>query len=245
MHACCHAGTVRLRHACAPPDGIAARPPEAQTCTALAITAMGQLDCRRPTGEAVCPLSCASCPFLWQGCDPREGLPKIRQEWVARREARGDKVHTQASCSARDQLGVPCIADRHCGAWLGVQQAGPRRVAHPGPVCRCPAWRGSPALRMRQPYTLLHLYPPRRRPADVLCAPGRHHRRDGLCRGPRGAGPRVRPLRGGRPLWWQHARRLCPKWLSRWNACCAGDRGRQLRGGNLRAAAACPLQRPA
>ncbi|KAL4438520.1 hypothetical protein ABPG77_000168 [Micractinium sp. CCAP 211/92] len=30
-----------------------------------------------------------------QGCDPREGLPKIRADWVARREARGDKVHTQ------------------------------------------------------------------------------------------------------------------------------------------------------
>ncbi|KAK9820463.1 hypothetical protein WJX72_010613 [[Myrmecia] bisecta] len=30
-----------------------------------------------------------------QGINPREGLPKIRQEWVARREARGDKVVTQ------------------------------------------------------------------------------------------------------------------------------------------------------
>ncbi|KAL4424137.1 hypothetical protein ABPG75_001438 [Micractinium tetrahymenae] len=30
-----------------------------------------------------------------QGCDPRQGLPKIRRDWVARHEARGDKVHTQ------------------------------------------------------------------------------------------------------------------------------------------------------
>ncbi len=29
---------------------------------------------------------------LRQGLDPRQGLPKIREEWVARREARGDKV---------------------------------------------------------------------------------------------------------------------------------------------------------
>ena len=30
-----------------------------------------------------------------QGCDPREGVPKMRSEWVAEREARGDKVFTQ------------------------------------------------------------------------------------------------------------------------------------------------------
>jgi len=30
-----------------------------------------------------------------QGIDPREGLPKLRQAWVERREARGDKVVTQ------------------------------------------------------------------------------------------------------------------------------------------------------
>lgn len=27
--------------------------------------------------------------------DPREGLPKLRADWVAKREARGDKVFTQ------------------------------------------------------------------------------------------------------------------------------------------------------
>lgn len=30
-----------------------------------------------------------------QGVDPREGLPKIRKEWIARREERGDKIFTQ------------------------------------------------------------------------------------------------------------------------------------------------------
>jgi len=36
----------------------------------------------------------------WQGLDPRQGLPKIREEWVARREERGDKVHPES--------GLPC-----------------------------------------------------------------------------------------------------------------------------------------
>lgn len=30
-----------------------------------------------------------------QGIDPRDGLPKVRDEWIAKREARGDKVFTQ------------------------------------------------------------------------------------------------------------------------------------------------------
>ena len=30
-----------------------------------------------------------------QGVSAREGLPKIRAEWVAKRDARGDKVQTQ------------------------------------------------------------------------------------------------------------------------------------------------------
>ena len=30
-----------------------------------------------------------------QGHDPKEGLPKLREEWVAKRVARGDKVFTQ------------------------------------------------------------------------------------------------------------------------------------------------------
>lgn len=30
-----------------------------------------------------------------QGVDPREGLPKLRKDWVARREARGDVAPTQ------------------------------------------------------------------------------------------------------------------------------------------------------
>lgn len=33
--------------------------------------------------------------LLLQGFDPREGLPKLREEWVAKREARGDKIFTQ------------------------------------------------------------------------------------------------------------------------------------------------------
>lgn len=30
-----------------------------------------------------------------QGVDPRDGIPKLRREWIHRREARGDKVFTQ------------------------------------------------------------------------------------------------------------------------------------------------------
>ena len=52
-----------------------------------------------------------------QGINPRQGLPKIRQEWVKKREQRGDKVFTQmhyakkgviteemAFCAARERL---------------------------------------------------------------------------------------------------------------------------------------------
>lgn len=52
-----------------------------------------------------------------QGINPRDGLPKIRQEWVKKREQRGDKVFTQmhyarngiiteemAYCAARERL---------------------------------------------------------------------------------------------------------------------------------------------
>jgi phosphomethylpyrimidine synthase len=52
-----------------------------------------------------------------QGVDPRQGLPKLRSEWVARRNARGDKVQTQqhyakqgiiteemAFCAARERM---------------------------------------------------------------------------------------------------------------------------------------------
>lgn len=52
-----------------------------------------------------------------QGVNAREGLPKIRAEWVAKRDARGDKVQTQqyyakqgiiteemAFCAARERI---------------------------------------------------------------------------------------------------------------------------------------------
>ena len=52
-----------------------------------------------------------------QGISAREGLPKIRAAWVAKREARGDKVQTQqhyakqgiiteemAYCAARERI---------------------------------------------------------------------------------------------------------------------------------------------
>ncbi len=52
-----------------------------------------------------------------QGVSAREGLPKIRAEWVAKRDARGDKVQTQqyyakqgiiteemAYCAARERI---------------------------------------------------------------------------------------------------------------------------------------------
>ena len=54
---------------------------------------------------------------MLQGCEPREGLPKVRQDWVAAREVRGDKVFTQqhyakrgiiteemAFCAARERI---------------------------------------------------------------------------------------------------------------------------------------------
>ncbi len=55
--------------------------------------------------------------MTWQGVNPREGLPKIRKDWVKKREERGDKVFTQmhyarqgviteemAFCAARERL---------------------------------------------------------------------------------------------------------------------------------------------
>lgn len=43
---------------------------------------------------ALCPCGvwCCSGP---QGLDPRKGLPKFRESWIKRREARGDKRCTQ------------------------------------------------------------------------------------------------------------------------------------------------------
>ena len=35
-----------------------------------------------------------------QGINPRDGLPHLRADWVARREGRGDTVFTQASTAA-------------------------------------------------------------------------------------------------------------------------------------------------
>jgi len=72
------------------------------------------------------PYRCQQCSALfwlsellvtWQGVNPREGLPKIRKDWVKKREERGDKVFTQmhyarqgviteemAFCAARERL---------------------------------------------------------------------------------------------------------------------------------------------
>ena len=55
--------------------------------------------------------------LLLQDINPREGLPKIRSEWIQKRRDRGDKVYTQmhyarqgviteemAFCAARERL---------------------------------------------------------------------------------------------------------------------------------------------
>lgn len=55
--------------------------------------------------------------WLLQDINPREGLPKIRSEWIQKRRDRGDKVYTQmhyarqgviteemAFCAARERL---------------------------------------------------------------------------------------------------------------------------------------------
>lgn len=39
-----------------------------------------------------------------QGINPRQGLPKVRAPWVARREARGDKVFTQMHYARRGEI---------------------------------------------------------------------------------------------------------------------------------------------
>uniref|UniRef100_A0A7S3VP67 ThiC-associated domain-containing protein n=1 Tax=Dunaliella tertiolecta TaxID=3047 RepID=A0A7S3VP67_DUNTE len=39
-----------------------------------------------------------------QGVNPREGLPKIRASWIARREARGDKVFTQMHYAKQGEI---------------------------------------------------------------------------------------------------------------------------------------------
>ena len=57
-----------------------------------------------------------------QGVNARDGLPKIRAEWVAKRDARGDKVQTQqhyakqgiiteemAFCAARERIDAEFI----------------------------------------------------------------------------------------------------------------------------------------
>ena len=62
-----------------------------------------------------------------QGVSAREGLPKIRAEWVAKRDARGDKVQTQqfyakqgviteemAFCAARERIDPEFIRSEVC-----------------------------------------------------------------------------------------------------------------------------------
>lgn len=45
--------------------------------------------------RVVClPVCCCLCSGP-QGVDPRKGLPKLRESWIKRREARGDKRCTQ------------------------------------------------------------------------------------------------------------------------------------------------------
>eukprot|EP00186_Timspurckia_oligopyrenoides_P002472 CAMPEP_0182444626 /NCGR_PEP_ID=MMETSP1172-20130603/3019_1 /TAXON_ID=708627 /ORGANISM="Timspurckia oligopyrenoides, Strain CCMP3278" /LENGTH=612 /DNA_ID=CAMNT_0024640235 /DNA_START=57 /DNA_END=1895 /DNA_ORIENTATION=+ len=39
-----------------------------------------------------------------QGIDPREGLPKVRKEWIKRREARGDKTFTQMHYARKNMI---------------------------------------------------------------------------------------------------------------------------------------------
>lgn len=39
-----------------------------------------------------------------QGVNPRDGLPKIRREWISRREQRGDKVFTQMHYARRGEI---------------------------------------------------------------------------------------------------------------------------------------------
>lgn len=66
-----------------------------------------------------------------QGCEPREGLPKVRAEWVAAREARGDRVCTQqhyakrgivteemAYCAARERIDPEFVRSEVCACWL-------------------------------------------------------------------------------------------------------------------------------
>src|ERR1043165_2606992 len=43
-----------------------------------------------------------------QGCDPRAGLPKLRAEWIARREQRGDRNFSQMHYARKGEtLRVP------------------------------------------------------------------------------------------------------------------------------------------
>lgn len=84
-----------------------------------------------------------------QGCDPRQGLPQIRRDWVARREARGDRVHTQASRALHWRCGATPEA-RHAwhhaeprqggpyGGWVGHSCAHNTWAGIAPPTPRCP-----------------------------------------------------------------------------------------------------------
>lgn len=74
---------------------------------------------------------------MHQGLDPRQGLPKLRSSWVARREARGDKVVTQmayakagmvteemAYVAAREGLDVEFVRSE-VGGWGTGCRVGP------------------------------------------------------------------------------------------------------------------------
>ncbi len=70
----------------------------------------------------ICAIACTQVPFrrvklsggfgffdLYdtsgaQGFNPRVGLPPVREDWVARREARGDRVFTQMYYAKRGEI---------------------------------------------------------------------------------------------------------------------------------------------
>ena len=78
-----------------------------------------------------------------QGVNAREGLPKIRAEWVAKRDARGDKVQTQqyyakqgiiteemAFCAARERIDPEFVRSEVTPALPGEAYATPEPVKY-------------------------------------------------------------------------------------------------------------------
>ena len=111
--------------------------------------------CKPMTALSACPGRGRGCMptehgHAKQGISAREGLPKIRADWVAAREARGDKVCTQqhyakkgiiteemAFCAARERIDPEFVSSEVCTYPPTLKLASPHTLKDAAVMLAC------------------------------------------------------------------------------------------------------------